>query len=207
MSDRVPRPRPPRRQDTPPGVWKRRAKISTRAAAGRQEPNRAHSSGRTAASLESGFSPTTPPLTGPHQCRRSPGRGAGDHHARSVRCAPDPARLERAATLTDCGLGAPLPGRCALGGFVSDGRPLGRPRESGFSEPAPERRVDASSGESIGARTFRGLKRLPPHVGLLQELILLGRDGGGRAGVRGSRPGIADNANAMRSGRELDDGG
>ena len=31
---------------------------------------------------------------------------------------PDPARLERAATLTNCGLGAPLPGKCALGGFT-----------------------------------------------------------------------------------------
>jgi len=33
---------------------------------------------------------------------------------------PDPARLERAATLTDCGLDAPLPGGCALGGFVPE---------------------------------------------------------------------------------------
>ena len=34
--------------------------------------------------------------------------------------APDPARLERAATLDNCGLGAPLPGGCALGGYAPE---------------------------------------------------------------------------------------
>jgi hypothetical protein len=43
------------------------------------------------------------------------GRGLPSRPQREV--APDPARLERAATLTNCGLGAPLPGGCALGGF------------------------------------------------------------------------------------------
>ena len=37
--------------------------------------------------------------------------------------APDPARLERAATLANCGQDAPLPGRCALGGFDVDATP------------------------------------------------------------------------------------
>jgi hypothetical protein len=32
---------------------------------------------------------------------------------------PDPARLERAAAVTDCGPDSPLPGRRALGGFRS----------------------------------------------------------------------------------------
>jgi hypothetical protein len=39
----------------------------------------------------------------------------------------DPARLERAATLTDCGLGASLPGRRALGGFRHERTTRGRP--------------------------------------------------------------------------------
>jgi hypothetical protein len=33
---------------------------------------------------------------------------------------PDPARLERATTLTDCGLDAPLPGRRAVGGLIHE---------------------------------------------------------------------------------------
>ena len=45
-------------------------------------------------------------------------RGLPSRPQREV--APDPARLERATTLTNCGLGAPLPGGCALGGFVCD---------------------------------------------------------------------------------------
>jgi hypothetical protein len=44
-------------------------------------------------------------------------RGLPSRPQREV--APDPARLERAATLTGCGLGAPLPGGCTLGGFIS----------------------------------------------------------------------------------------
>ena len=44
-------------------------------------------------------------------------RGLPSRPQREV--APGPARLERAATLNDCGLGAPLPGRCALGGLVA----------------------------------------------------------------------------------------
>lgn|GEM_PF-3911377 len=39
------------------------------------------------------------------------------NRARSNCETPDPARLERAATLTDCGQDAPLPGRRALGGL------------------------------------------------------------------------------------------
>jgi hypothetical protein len=52
------------------------------------------------------------------------GRGLPSRPQREV--APDPARLERAATLTNCGLGAPLPGGCALGGFAFDFTPDGR---------------------------------------------------------------------------------
>lgn len=44
--------------------------------------------------------------------------GNSDTSRRGVN-SPDPARLERAATLTNDGQGAPLPGRCALGGFNS----------------------------------------------------------------------------------------
>ena len=49
---------------------------------------------------------------------RQLGRGLPSRLQREV--APDPARLERAATLTNCGPGAPLPGGCVLGGFASD---------------------------------------------------------------------------------------
>ena len=51
-------------------------------------------------------------------CRPS---GSPDTSRRSVN-SPDPARLERAATLTNDGLGASLPGRCALGGLVTKPR-------------------------------------------------------------------------------------
>jgi hypothetical protein len=40
---------------------------------------------------------------------------------------PDPARLERAATLTNCGLGAPLSGRRALGGLAPRVKSVGTP--------------------------------------------------------------------------------
>jgi hypothetical protein len=56
------------------------------------------------------------------------GRGLPSRPQREV--APDPARLERAATLANCGLGAPLPGGCALGGFAFEITPGPRLRRS-----------------------------------------------------------------------------
>lgn len=63
--------------------------------------------------------PLEPVVEGPQIGRD--GRGLPSRPQREV--APDPARLERAATLTNCGLGAPLPGGCALGGFAFEVTP------------------------------------------------------------------------------------
>ena len=47
------------------------------------------------------------------------GPGVGGLPSRPQRdIAPDPARLERAATLADCRLGTPVPGGCASDGLT-----------------------------------------------------------------------------------------
>lgn len=92
-------------------------------------------------------------------CRSADVGGCGLPSRPQREVAPDPARLERATTLTDCGLGAPLPGGCALGGFAANythrcGAPSG---SSGASllVPTPQRWVQGGSSELTQYITLR----------------------------------------------------
>ena len=66
---------------------------------------------------------------------------------------PDPARLERAATPTCDGQGAPLPGRCALGGLQVSVW-VARVAARGSSEH-PDLAADRASSLSGGRATHR----------------------------------------------------
>jgi hypothetical protein len=88
--------------------------------------------------------------------RQSYGRGLPSRPQREV--APDPARLERAATLTNCGLGAPLPDGCALGGFAFDLTPDGRRQIGSYVRPHERLHRIRSPGQSYsGNASLHGL--------------------------------------------------